>query len=78
MSTQREARRNATVETTLARAAPATPISGNPNQPKIKIGSSTAFTMAEKATSKEGVLASPLALKIELPINGMPRNNEPQ
>ena len=78
ISTQSEAKRNATVDITLARAAPATPISGKPYQPKIKKGSNTAFTIAEKATSIEGVLASPLALKIELPIKGIPRNKEPQ
>ncbi len=66
------------VEMTLARAAPATPISGNPNQPKINMGSKTALTTADEATSKEGVLASPFALKIELPMNGIPKNKDPQ
>ncbi len=47
-------------ESTVARAAPATPSAGRPPRPKISAGSSTIFTMFIKSMISIGVVASPV------------------
>lgn len=46
---------------TVAMPAPAMPISGRPNQPKIRIGSSAMFTIAPRICPYIGVFMSPFA-----------------
>ena len=66
MSTQSEAKRNATVDITLARAAPAHPFLENHTNQRLK-KDPIQRSLLQRRQPIEGVLASPLALKIELP-----------
>ena len=73
-----EAIKKTTLARTLANAAPLIPNAGNPNQPKIKMGSKTALITAVEAINTEGVLASPPARNTAFPIMGITKKIPPQ